>query len=126
MEMGQLLGSHRDVSALDPAAGLRTSHYRVLEAVGEGARVAEIGERVGVTAQAAGQFIAVLVASGHLKQARDPADGRSRLVSRTAKGTRAMNRVRQQIATLESTWAEQVGAERYRSFREVLAQLGGR
>jgi DNA-binding MarR family transcriptional regulator len=89
-------------------------------------RVSDIGERVGVTTQAAGQFVSALVESGHLVQVPDPSDGRARLVSRTAAGTRAVRLVRRRIAALEATWADQVGPQRYATFRSVLRDLNDR
>ena len=76
-----------------------------------------------MTTQAAGQFVSALVESGHLVQVPDPSDGRARLVSRTAAGTRAVRLVRRRIAALEATWADQVGPQRYATFRSVLRDL---
>ena len=75
MLMGVLLAAQRSLTSPGGPAALRTSHYRVLEAVGRGGvRVSDIGERVGVTTQAAGQFVSALVESGHLVQVLDPAE----------------------------------------------------
>ena len=127
MLMGVLLAARRSLTSPGGPAALRTSHYRVLEAVGRGGvRVSDIGERVGVTTQAAGQFVSALVESGHLVQVPDPSDGRARLVSRTAAGTRAVRLVRRRIAALEATWADQVGPQRYATFRSVLRDLNDR
>jgi hypothetical protein len=48
------------------------------------------------------------------------------LVSRTAAGTRAVRLVRRRIAALEATWADQVGPQRYATFRSVLRDLNDR
>ncbi|NUO89561.1 MAG: hypothetical protein HOQ18_01820 [Dermatophilaceae bacterium] len=53
----------------------------------------------------------------------DPTDRRSRIVRRTAKGTRLTRKVAARIAPVEVDWARQVGQARYADFRATLAEL---
>ena len=122
--MGGLLQSQREVTAPGGAASLRTSHYRLLAAIGaRSVRIATVGQRLGMTTQGAGQLVAQLVASGDVSVEEDPADGRARLVTVTAQGRATLRRVERRIATVERRWEARVGVQRYAAFRTVLEDL---
>ena len=122
--MGLLLRDVSEVFGSENWDGLRQSHFRVISAVpAEGISVTDLGERVGMTKQGCGQFVAGLVESGHLFVERDPADGRVRLVRRTPRGERTTAAVTARMLELEDAWAAQVGERRYRTFRRVLDEL---
>ena len=53
----------------------------------------------------------------------DPADRRARIVTRTPAGDEIKAMTERAIAAMEGDWAEHVGAERYRVFKEVLNEL---
>jgi DNA-binding MarR family transcriptional regulator len=119
--MGSAFEEIRRALAVHDWQGLRTSHFRVIEAVpDDGISITDLSVRVRMTKQGCGQFVAQLSASGHLRTVADPRDGRSRIVRRTPKGTRLIHRVQSRIREVEAAWAEQVGPERYATFREVL------
>jgi DNA-binding MarR family transcriptional regulator len=59
------------------------------------------------------------VASG-----RDPADGRVRLVTRTAHGDTAADTATQAIAAIERDWRQQIGARQYDTMKQALRDLG--
>jgi DNA-binding MarR family transcriptional regulator len=106
--------------------GLRQSHFRVVFSVPEdGVSVTELAERVRMTKQGCGQFVAALTASGHLSVEPDPADRRVRRVHRTARGQDLVARVTAHNLALEEEWAAGVGEDRYRTFRSVLEELAG-
>lgn len=110
----------------DPADwdGLRIAQLRVITSVPEERiTVSELAERMGMSDQGCGQFVGQLVASGHLSVVTSEADRRRRLVSRTPAGDRLMQRQGEHLSALEREWAQEVGAERYRAFREVLEAL---
>lgn len=120
--MGQLF--RRLGESLGDAPGLRQSQLRVVSSVpDEGISVTDLAERVGMTKQGCGQFVAALAGSGHLTVGADPDDRRVRVVRRTPEGGRAVLAARDRVLGLEDAWAEQVGAERYRVFREVLEEV---
>ena len=121
MMMGQVL---KQVSRTLAADGLRASHLRLLaELVPTGTRITELSERLGMTKQACGQFVAHLVGTGHVRVEVPPDDRRTRVVVRTALGDRAAKTFVQSMATIEKDWAQRVGQQRYEAFRSVLAEL---
>jgi DNA-binding MarR family transcriptional regulator len=121
---GVLMQRIRDTMAAEDWGGLRQSHFRLLTSVPpEGIRITELGERLGMTKQASGQFVAYLIGTGHLEARADPADGRARVVVRTALGDRTVKAVSARIRGIERQWAKVVGAERYAAFRQVLLDL---
>lgn len=104
--------------------GLRQSQLRVVSSVPpEGISVTDLARLVGMTKQGCGQFVSVLVESGHLAVEGQEGDRRVRLVRRTTAGDRATREARDRVLGLEAGWAEQVGPERYRVFREVLEEV---
>ncbi|HEY5117349.1 MAG TPA: MarR family winged helix-turn-helix transcriptional regulator [Nakamurella sp.] len=122
--MGLMLRQVHEVFAAEDWKGLRQSHFRVISSVPpEGITITELGDRVGMTKQGCGQFVTQLVQSGHLRVQHSPADRRTRIVHRTATGSRTIAAVTARNLRLEQDWAERVGPERYRVFREVLEEL---
>ena len=122
--MGLMLRQVHEVFAAEDWKGLRQSHFRVISSVPpEGITITELGDRVGMTKQGCGQFVTQLVQSGHLRVEPSPSDRRTRIVHRTATGGRTIAAVTARNLRLEQDWAERVGPERYRVFREVLEEL---
>ena len=117
----------RDISSrIDWAGfdGLKPWHMPILSLIpDEGARPTEVARRAQVSKQALTQLIRELVAGGYIETAADPGDRRARIVRRTALADAALARSEAEIARLEADWSDRIGAERYRSFREVLAVL---
>jgi DNA-binding MarR family transcriptional regulator len=68
--------------------------------------------------------VTFLVGTGHLEVRPDPADGRVRVVVRTALGDRTIKAVLARMRRIERDWAKAVGVERYAEFRAVLTDLG--
>lgn len=107
------------------AKPLRGSHGRLLSLIPEdGIRPSEIAADAWITKQAVGTRLREMEEMGWITTSPDPADRRAILVKRTAAGTRIRRAARRAIATLEEEWAAAVGADRYRTFREVLDELG--
>jgi DNA-binding MarR family transcriptional regulator len=122
--MGLLLQQVRAIFATEDWDQLRQSHFRVMSSVPEqGVSITELGERVGMTKQGCGQFVAHLVTTGHLTTEANPTDRRVRLVRRTPLGQRVLEAVRERNLRIEQVWAEHVGPDRYRAFRGVLEEL---
>ncbi len=122
--MGLLFREVSGIFASEDWGGLRQSHFRVISSVpADGISVTELADRLGMTKQGCGQFVTGLVATGHLKVAQDPSDGRVRLVRRTPKGGRTIAAVTDRILAIEEDWAARVGPRRYRTFRTVLEEL---
>ena len=121
---GKLMAEIREVFAREDWGGLRQSHFRLLSLVPpEGITVTELAERLGMTKQAAGQFVTQLEGTGHLETQVDPADRRLRVVARTALGDRTDKAVTARIRRIERAWARRVGEDRYALFRDVLTEI---
>ncbi len=123
--LGQLMGEARELILGHGQRGLRPSQYRVIESVppDDSITVTELAERVGMTKQGIGQFVTQLTAAGYLTTATDPGDRRVRKVLRTREGNDAMGDLAVMLETLERTWADRLGARRYRQFRNALDDL---
>ncbi len=122
--MGLLFRQVQETFAREDWDDLRQSHFRVMALVpDDGVNITELGERVGMTKQGCGQFVTHLVKTGHLATEPDPSDRRMRIVRRTPLGQQLLGAVRQRNLRIEQDWAEQVGEERYRTFRKVLEEL---
>ena len=66
---------------------VRPAHGYAFQAIGrEGTTAGELGQRLGVTKQAAGQMVDELVRLGYVDRTPDPGDGRRRLVTLTPRG----------------------------------------
>jgi len=95
-----------------------------LQAVGDGATATEVGQRLGVSKQAAGKTLDLLSQAGYVTIAADPDDKRRKLVRRTARGDDLLDKSVTAFAAVAGTWADRVGAERVDQLTEVLAALG--
>jgi DNA-binding MarR family transcriptional regulator len=84
--------------------------------------VTDLAARVGMTKQALGEFVATLEQAGLVEVAVDRRDRRVRLVRPTAAGRRLQRVVESAFAEIERDWRERVGAERWITFRRVLAR----
>lgn len=104
-------------------AELRGSHGRILGLLPpEGARPSALAEGW-VSKQAIGKRIQEMAASGLVSVEPDPDDRRATIVRRTAEGNRLRSVAKKEIAEIEASLAAEVGAKRYRLFREVLDEL---
>lgn len=66
---------------------VRPAHGYAFQAIGaDGATAGELGKRLGVTKQAAGQMVDELERLGYITREPDPDDGRRRLVKLTPRG----------------------------------------
>lgn len=109
----------------DAATGMRGGAARLLDLLDDGLRQTALARVAGVTKQAVGERVRELQARGLVRTAADPDDRRAVLVQRTPHGDAVLRATREAVADLERCWRDQVGAERYAVFREVLAELSG-
>ncbi len=91
---------------------LRGSHRRILQMIpADGIRITDLARLAGMTKQSLGEFVGLAGAGrGFVASGRDPADGRVRLVTRTAQGDTAADTARQAIAAVERAWRQEIGA----------------
>jgi DNA-binding MarR family transcriptional regulator len=126
--MVQLFDRIRGELSADALGELRISHVRVVSGVphsdsGDGISVTELAAEIGMTKQGCGQFVTQLEASGHLVTSPDPADRRVRVVRRTRKGERFLERVYDELVRMEGRFAAQVGERRFAAFKKVMGEL---
>ena len=123
MLMGLVFGHLRARLALE-APQLRPSQLRVLEWLPpEGLTISELAVCAEMTTQGCGQFVRQLAGLGMVEVAVADHDARARRVRITAEGREALARATRVLRACDEEWADRVGAERYRVFREVLAEV---
>jgi DNA-binding MarR family transcriptional regulator len=97
--------------------------YVVTATAAGGLPLAAIIEQLGLSKQAAGQLVDVLVLRGYLDRRVDPADRRRLVVSPTDRGAAAAVAVSEAAEDVESRLVGIVGASHLRAARETLAAL---
>ncbi|MFI8833133.1 MarR family winged helix-turn-helix transcriptional regulator [Streptomyces afghaniensis] len=86
----------------------------------EGASIAELARRLGVSAPTAHQWVHELVAAGVVTVESDPRSARSKLVLLSAAGARRRAETMQVLAGLEAALAGRVGADTVTALRAAL------
>jgi len=102
--------------------GLRPAHgFTFVRIAAAGASIAEIGEHLGITKQAASQLVDELLRRGYVASGLHPRDARAKLITLTELG-RAVTRAADE-ASIEAGrgWVEVLGEERV---RELIGDLG--
>ncbi|SBT53872.1 MarR family winged helix-turn-helix transcriptional regulator [Micromonospora narathiwatensis] len=100
---------------------LRPVHGFVLQAVGvAGTTASELGQRLGVSKQAAGKTVDRLVTLGYLERADDPADARRKLVRLTDRGLDGLRRSAVIFDQLRDRWAAALGTDRVAALEDDL------
>lgn len=123
MMMGMVFGRLRERLA-EEAPDLRPSQLRVLEWLPpEGLTITELAECAEMTTQGCGQFVRQLVELDMVEVAVADHDARARRVRITAHGREALARSQAVLRACDEAFADQVGAERYQVFRDVLQQV---
>lgn len=103
---------------------LRPSHFRLLSLIPRtGARLTDLTDVAGMTKQGLGQFMDELQELGYVTSAPNPADRRSRVITRTTSGDEAVATTNRLYAEVEREWSDVIGTRRWATFRSVLADL---
>jgi DNA-binding MarR family transcriptional regulator len=103
---------------------LRPAHGFVLQAVGPtGTTASDLGQRLGVSKQAAGKTVDRLVAVGYLERVDDPADARRKLVRLTDRGRDGLRRSAVVFDQLRERWAATLGADRVAAIEDDLRRM---
>jgi DNA-binding MarR family transcriptional regulator len=89
----------------------------------EGTRLTELAERSGLSKQAVSEVVADLEALGYVERVPDPADGRAKTITLTARGHEALAAGQRILADIEQRWAEHFGEERIAQLRETVELL---
>ena len=108
----------------DGFADLDFAHLNVFQYPGpQGTRPSELAARLGMTKQALNYLLGELERLGYLQRKPDPDDLRSKRVVLTARGASAIRVIREAVVEVETTWAGQLGPERFAEFRSLLLEL---
>ena len=82
----------------------------------------QIAERLGLSRQAVHRTVLELVDGGYLDVQDDPVDGRSKVISLTAKGKHIQKDARRIFDELEQSLLNQLGATKLAAFRNMLRE----
>ena len=117
------LRDHLSEKGLD---ALGRSDGYVFRAVGEApVNISELARRLGISKQGAAQIVDDMERRGLVVRGPDPSDGRSRLVSLTDEGQRALHAAREFHRAYEKNLIGQLGAPEVAALRRSLAHMAG-
>jgi DNA-binding MarR family transcriptional regulator len=88
-----------------------------------GERPSELATRRRVSKQALNHLLGRLEQRGYLERVADPDDGRSKRISLTPRGAKAVAVIREAVTEVEDRWAEQLGRKRFNQLRILLEEL---
>ena len=89
----------------------------------EGLRMSELGMRLRLTAQRAGQLVSELEELGYLERVPDPDDGRARRVVFAARGRRLVRDIDEITQTITADFSAAIGARRFDQLCALLEDL---
>jgi DNA-binding MarR family transcriptional regulator len=92
-----------------------------MQAIGRrGATATEIGQRLGVSKQAAGKTVDRLAALGYVERVDDAADGRRKLIRLTPRGVDSLVQAAEVFDELRADWVRKLGAGRVAELENAL------
>jgi DNA-binding MarR family transcriptional regulator len=89
----------------------------------QGERPSELAARLRISKQALNHLLGQLERLGYLTREADPDDLRSKRVVLTPRGSSAIHVIRQAVAEIETTWAQQLGPKQFAQLRNLLLHL---
>jgi DNA-binding MarR family transcriptional regulator len=89
----------------------------------QGARPSDLAARLRISKQALNHLLSQLEKLGYLDRRPDPDDLRSKRITLTARGNRAVRVIREAVAEIEDSWAQQLGSRRFAALRRLLLDL---
>jgi DNA-binding MarR family transcriptional regulator len=107
-------------------AGIQPAHSAAIQPLWEahdGARITALARASRITKQSMSALIADLEAGGYVERVDDPDDARASRVRLTAHGRAYGRAVRAFARSIETEWAEQIGAQRVEELRATLLLL---
>jgi DNA-binding MarR family transcriptional regulator len=103
---------------------VRPAYGFAMQAIGPGGATAtEIGQRLGVSKQAAGKTIDRLEALGYAERADDPADGRRKLIRLTGRGVDSLDQSARIFDDLRAQWAATLGESAVAGLEDALRTM---
>ena len=89
----------------------------------QGARPSELAARLGMSKQALNYLLGELERLDYLERQPDPDDLRSKRIALTARGAAAIGVIREAVAEVEASWADQLGEQDFAQLRRILLRL---
>ena len=89
----------------------------------QGQRPSELAAHLRISKQALNHLLGQLEHRGYLTRQSDPDDRRSKRISLTSRGTKAVTIIRQAVAEVEDSWTQQLGPKRFDQLRTLLQEL---
>lgn len=89
----------------------------------QGVRPSDLATRLRISKQALNHLLGQLEKLGYLERQPDPDDLRSKRVALTARGNSAIRVIREAVAEIEASWAQQLGAKRFAQLRQLLLDV---
>lgn len=112
--------------AQEDGSAISAAHVTLLSQLpSEGASIAELARRLGVSAPTAHQWVHELVALDVVTVESNPRSARSKLVLLTAAGVRRREETMQILAGIEATLAGRIGADAVTALRAALEEPWG-
>jgi DNA-binding MarR family transcriptional regulator len=89
----------------------------------QGARPSDLATRLRISKQALNHLLGQLEKLGYLERRPDPDDLRSKRVALTVRGNSAVRVIREAVAEVEASWAQQLGSKRLAELRRLLLDV---
>ena len=89
----------------------------------QGTRPSDLAARLGISKQALNYLLGELERLDYLERQPDPEDQRAKRIALTQRGTAAATVIREAVAEMEATWAQQLGPKRFAQLRKLLLEL---
>ncbi len=105
------------------ASSLRTSGTLLPFIDVKGSRTTEVARRLGVTKQAVGRSIKILLDEGLVEFVSDPDDGRAFLIRYTPAGIKRLSQTHEAIRRVEQELDRELGTDRMCVVRDVLFEM---
>jgi DNA-binding MarR family transcriptional regulator len=103
---------------------VRPAYGFAMQAIGTGGATATgIGQRLGVSKQAAGKTVDRLAALGYVERAGDAADGRRKLIRLTPRGIDALVQSARIFDELRAEWVATLGGDRVADLESALRTM---
>lgn len=108
-----------------PGPILSHAQSRLLQMIPpQGITATQLSGHARVTKQGLGQMVDVLEDRGMVRRRSDPADGRSRIITRTPQGERAIEAIGVWMDELSEHLRKVLGPDAYQAFWDALVALG--
>jgi DNA-binding MarR family transcriptional regulator len=89
----------------------------------QGARPSDLAVRLRISKQALNHLLGQLEKLGYVERQPDPDDLRSKRIALTARGNSAIRVIREAVAEIEASWAQQLGTKRITQLRQLLLDV---